>query len=108
MSSFDFFAELRAIYRRDDFSPTEKHLTVVVLSFRNKKDGTCTPPIDSKTPKKTGELIESIVSRARLSDRAVQKNLEALESRGGVLTRIKHKHASVEFTFCLNACFHRR
>lgn len=100
-TKLSFFADMQAIYSRDDLSATEKHLAIVVLSFRNRDDGTCNPPVASKTlSKKTGKLTESLCSRSGLSDRAVQNNLDSLEAKG-IFVREKHKQAPADFTFTL-------
>lgn len=80
MGSFDFFADRDAIYARKDLSPLEKHLAVVILSFRNADTGQCNPPIKSDFIKEDGSKVEDIVDRSGMSERAIQNNLNSLEN----------------------------
>lgn len=103
MSTFDFFADMNAIYRRDDLSATERHLAIVVLSFRNRKTGACNPPVISeRVSAKTGQITESLVSRSGLCERAVRKTLAALEAKK-VFIRTPHQHAPADFFFVESA-----
>lgn len=103
MSTFDFFADMNAIYRRDDLSATERHLAVVVLSFRNRQTGACNPPVISeRVSAKTGQITESLVSRSGLCERAVRKTLAVLEAKK-VFVRTPHQHAPADFFFAESA-----
>ena len=98
MGSFDFFADRDAIYARKDLSPLEKHLAVVILSFRNADTGQCNPPIKSDFIKEDGSKVEDIVDRSGMSERAIQNNLNSLEKKA-VLLRTRRWNAASDFTF---------
>lgn len=98
MGSFDFFADRDAIYARKDLSPLEKHLAVVILSFRNADTGQCNPPIKSDFIKEDGSKVEDIVDRSGMSERAIQNNLNSLEKKA-VLLRTRRWNAASDITF---------
>lgn len=98
MGSFDFFADRDAIYARNDLSPLEKHLAVVILSFRNADTGQCNPPIKSDFIKEDGSKVEDIVDRSGMSERAIQNNLNSLEKKA-VLLRTRRWNAASDITF---------
>ncbi|WP_444467246.1 helix-turn-helix domain-containing protein [Sutterella wadsworthensis] len=101
MGSFDFFADRDAIYARKDLSPLEKHLAVVILSFRNADTGQCNPPIKSDFIKEDGSKVEDIVDRSGMSERAIQNNLNSLEKKA-VLLRTRRWNAASDITFTLS------
>ena len=61
MGSFDFFADRDAIYARKDLSPLEKHLAVVILSFRNADTDSAIRRLSPTSLKKTDQRWRTLL-----------------------------------------------
>ena len=76
MAEFNNLLDQQKVLQRQDLTPTEKLVAIVLLSFRNAETGRCNPPIVSKNKEK-----ETVCTRTGFSDVCVQKAIRSLESK---------------------------
>ena len=76
MAEFNNLLDQQKILQRQDLTPTEKLVAIVVLSFRNAETGRCNPSIVSKSKEK-----ESVCSRTGFSKVCVIKAIKSLETK---------------------------
>lgn len=96
MQVFNNLADQQAILKRQDLSPTEKFVALVLLSFRNAETGRCNPAVFSDNPEK-----ETICTRSGYTKPCIVKTIASLEKKG-ILSIQKNVARPSDITFTVN------
>lgn len=96
MADFNNLTDQFLILDRNDLTPTERLVALILLSFRNSETGRCNPPIFSDdTEKKT------ICSRTGFTRQCVIKTLSSLEQKKIIVCKKQNARPS-EITLTVN------
>jgi len=96
MADFNNLTDQFLIVDRNDLTPTERLVALILLSFRNSETGRCNPPIFSDDPEK-----KTICSRTGFTRQCVIKTLSSLEQKKIIVCKKQNARPS-EITFTVN------